>query len=413
MRGFSPLRRLMQAFIEEHELTVAEYASSQQVSYTYSRGGNFSHIDHILIPRTLSGNLLCCKIIPPTADNLSPHLPITCTLNTWFCLASTSTSSAHSSSMRTRFILDWRSMDRNSHYSDLLAGYLSALPLHQSPVDLDAGITKAVHRAAKEAGCLRRWRPPKPWWTPAIAKARDCARYWHKLWLSSSQPWASSIFEHYREARRAYRRACRAAARSVPNQEAQLLSCLRKRGQLRRFWSRVERARRGCLRSNSSCTAEEFASHYSSLTEDAVLTAEQRAIVASVWKYAERLFVVALPERRVSAAEADCLILRLSRGKAPGPDGVTVEHFFYGRSSVMLKCLAQLLTICLSGGWVPSIFAKSTVVPLLKRSGLDPNVLENYRPISLTTVASKLLELILLDELQYLCLSHMLFSSVL
>ena len=46
------------------------------------------------------------------------------------------------------------------------------------------------------------------------------------------------------------------------------------------------------------------------------------------------------------------------------------------------------------------------VVPLLKRSGLDPNVLENYRPISLTTVASKLLELILLDELQLMFKPH-------
>ena len=53
------------------------------------------------------------------------------------------------------------------------------------------------------------------------------------------------------------------------------------------------------------------------------------------------------------------------------------------------------------------------VVPLLKRSGLDPNVLENYRPISLTTVASKLLELILQDELQLMFKPHALqFGSV-
>ena len=46
-----------------------------------------------------------------------------------------------------------------------------------------------------------------------------------------------------------------------------------------------------------------------------------------------------------------------------------------------------------------SSFTESAVVPLLKNSQLDRNCLDNYRPISITTCASKLLELLILDEL--------------
>ena len=38
-------------------------------------------------------------------------------------------------------------------------------------------------------------------------------------------------------------------------------------------------------------------------------------------------------------------------------------------------------------------------MPLLKKPSLDPNCLDNYRPITITTCASKMLELLILDEL--------------
>ena len=103
--------------------------------------------------------------------------------------------------------------------------------------------------------------------------------------------------------------------------------------------------------------------------------------------------------RVVSPEEVSVLLRRLKRGAAPGIDHITVEHLLHGESQILLLAIARLLTACFATLSVPDTFSASVVTPLLKKSGLDPNLLDNYRPISLTTTMSKLLECFLLCEL--------------
>ena len=44
---------------------------------------------------------------------------------------------------------------------------------------------------------------------------------------------------------------------------------------------------------------------------------------------------------------------------------------------------------------VPNILAVGTIVPIYKKPGTNPNVPENYRPITVSSVYSKLVELFL------------------
>ena len=102
----------------------------------------------------------------------------------------------------------------------------------------------------------------------------------------------------------------------------------------------------------------------------------------------------------ISQEQVAGLLRRLHPGKAPGVDGVTPEHLLFGSTPTLRAALARLLTGCLSQCTVPVSFSESVVVPLLKNPRLDQNCLDNYRPISITTSTSKLLELLILDELQ-------------
>ena len=401
LRGFSPLSRLTQTLLEDHDLIVAEYLFDQQVRYTYARGGNHTHIDHIVVPRSLVQSVRKCSILAPEVENLSPHLPILCRLSIDFHAERDAESRPSSADSTRRFVLDWRSPSRNEAYRNALASRLSTvLPTCLTPDELDKAITDAAHDAAMSSGCLRRMHPPKPWWSPSIARARDRARFWHHLWKSSGLSHQSTVYACYQEARRSYRRARIVAARSVPDNEARLLSMLRKGGQLRPFWARVERARRSGLRTCSKRSASDFALHFGTPVEDTRITPTHLSILNSVSARASQLSSTALPDRSVTTSMVNKLLTRLKRGKAPGPDGITAEHLLYGLSPALLEALSRLLTLCLSDGSVPSSFLSSTVVPLLKHSGLDHEVLENYRPISLTTTTSKLLEMVLLDELR-------------
>ena len=54
--------------------------------------------------------------------------------------------------------------------------------------------------------------------------------------------------------------------------------------------------------------------------------------------------------------------------------------------------ILYMINQSLSTGTVPSTFKVAVITPLLKKTNLDPEVLQNYRPISNLPFLSKLLE---------------------
>jgi len=64
----------------------------------------------------------------------------------------------------------------------------------------------------------------------------------------------------------------------------------------------------------------------------------------------------------------------------------------------MIDLLSDLYSIILSMNIVPDIFKRGVVVPIPKKSSLNPNKAENYRPITLSSPLSKLIELLIIPD---------------
>ena len=169
---------------------------------------------------------------------------------------------------------------------------------------------------------------------------------------------------------------------------------------IKAFWRRVELARRGSATSHSALTADDFQAHFGPIhADDETLSAEQEEVCGRVATMMTHAQSNPGADRLITAEHVARMIPELNRDASPGPDGVTAEHLVYGSSPELLRTLAALLTACLDQMCVPTNFTCSTVVPLIKKNGLDPDCPDNYRPISLVSTVSKLLELILLDEI--------------
>jgi len=56
-----------------------------------------------------------------------------------------------------------------------------------------------------------------------------------------------------------------------------------------------------------------------------------------------------------------------------------------------------MFTLCIRFGVVPSSFGKGLLIPILKKPTLDPSVPKNYRPVTISSTLSKILELYMLD----------------
>lgn len=90
----------------------------------------------------------------------------------------------------------------------------------------------------------------------------------------------------------------------------------------------------------------------------------------------------------------------------------------YGINSKILKSilyyivspLTSLFNMCLASGIYPSCLKKSRVVPIYKKG--DTNLLNNYRPVSITPIFSKVLENALRTQIVAHFESHALFNSV-
>ncbi|KAM9561826.1 uncharacterized protein ACWYII_025626 [Salvelinus alpinus] len=68
-------------------------------------------------------------------------------------------------------------------------------------------------------------------------------------------------------------------------------------------------------------------------------------------------------------------------------------------SGDLLPYLTSLINSSLTAGYVPSVFKRARVAPLLKKPTLDPSDVNNYRPVSLLSFLSKTLERAVLGQL--------------
>jgi hypothetical protein len=91
-------------------------------------------------------------------------------------------------------------------------------------------------------------------------------------------------------------------------------------------------------------------------------------------------------------------IVKLNRGVAAGCDGVSAEHLRYGLSEALCNALANVYSIMLSHCVIPDVLQTGIIIPILKKASLDANVPASYRPVTISSVHSKLVEMLLLPE---------------
>jgi len=86
---------------------------------------------------------------------------------------------------------------------------------------------------------------------------------------------------------------------------------------------------------------------------------------------------------------------KLKHGKAPGLDGITVEHIVNCHPVVIVQ-LSCMFNCMLQLGYVPDSFGTGVILPLVKNSDGDTGSSDNYRGITLSPILSKLFELCML-----------------
>ena len=70
----------------------------------------------------------------------------------------------------------------------------------------------------------------------------------------------------------------------------------------------------------------------------------------------------------------------------PFPSKLLMSHL-----PTIIDTIMHIINLCLSTSVFPASFKSAVVLPLIMKPGLDPQVFENYRPVSNLSLLSKLI----------------------
>jgi hypothetical protein len=133
------------------------------------------------------------------------------------------------------------------------------------------------------------------------------------------------------------------------------------------------------------------------MTDDNVLTDDQKKVSDTVKLHAQQKSGHAM-DVEIDPASIMSVLKNMKQGTAPGADGVTVEHLIHGFSSELCTVLADFYSSIFSSASVPRVFCSGVIIPILKKPSSDPNITSNFRPITLSSVFSKLAELLMIPH---------------
>ena len=188
------------------------------------------------------------------------------------------------------------------------------------------------------------------------------------------------------------------------------------------FWNKLKS--NNYNKTNSKLMPEDLANHYNSTMTDKIqLTPEQERISQTVKAKAAILScictnkktthyandctvcgyigkVIDLSNHNMAPTESGIIgaIKSLKKSPSSGYDGITVSHLFYAISDPLIKVLYELYSAIITTSTVPDTFAVGIIVPILKKATLCSNDPNNYRPITLSSVHSKIVELSLIPQ---------------
>ncbi|KAK3570671.1 hypothetical protein QTP86_024757, partial [Hemibagrus guttatus] len=148
--------------------------------------------------------------------------------------------------------------------------------------------------------------------------------------------------------------------------------------------------------SPSSLTAEDFATFYTEKIER--ICQAFTSLPTSSTSHSQHSTTPSLTQLSTVAAEE---VLQITRSCNPTtcPLDPIPSAMLQTISPDLLPFITTVINGSLTSGHVPTVFKKAKVIPVLKKPALDPSDISNYRPVSLLSFLSKILERVVCNQL--------------
>jgi hypothetical protein len=391
-------------------------ASAETVTYYNPSLGCSSRIDHFFVSSNIRAAVSNVCIID-SGINLSDHRPVVCGFRFAEFQNVSHTPPIKSSTpvLSTYAAWRWDKSDLTAYYEatrvELNKVSLPALcaccnngcnqAAHQQAInEYYKAIVQAIHNAAVATIVRIQSSSVKPFWNDELNHLKSDSIFWHNLWLDAGRPSSGVLHRIKSSCKYKYKLAVRDAYIVFENQYDDLLykHFLNKRPtEFWKVWHNKFANKISSTITFPDCSSEtdvanKFAAHLGSIYYNSGDN------VAAVDHFEQQRHLHEIPRSAppLSVELLERCLNRLHKGKASGPDELTVEHIAYAHPSLIVQ-LKLLFSCIFSHAYVPEDFGAGIIVPLVKDKSGNLNDISNYRPITLTPIISKLFEHVLLD----------------
>ena len=405
-------------FCQDNNYQIADIQLLPSDSYTYvsSAWGSKSWLDHVVVSQDLLDSIQKISIHYDLSDD--DHIPLSVEINE----ADIPEIEAHVNNVD--FKLNWEKLSSREcdHYLELTDVFLDTISIPRAVYCTNINCEDVCHRTEintfyeEIVACLTRASEEafgqsastnyvcKPGWNDYVKDLYDKSRQSYSLWNGAGKPRSGPIFELHKR----NKVQCKRAIRFIKNHE----QSLRKEALAQKlsdrdpksFWKEVKLINNSRTPLPSSmegvCGAKNIAElwrkHFSDLFN--CLNSNNVSICKE-----EVLF--SYNDVVVSTDQLEDAIKKLDLNKACGLDGIYAEHLQYSsrRLLVLLSlCFTSLLTHCL----LPDNMMSVVLVPIIKDKSGKIMSKDNYRPIALASVLSKVIEVILCSRLEQVLITH-------
>ena len=235
----------------------------------------------------------------------------------------------------------------------------------------------------------------RPGWNDHVAKLHHSAREAFKLWRCNGKPRYGYMFDLMKTTRMRFKYALRELKHNENSLRRDALAS-KMIANPRSFWKNVKEINSykvplpnsvdGICGDKPVC--EMWMNHYKQLF-NCFGNTNNNVINKSNDIYTDII---------VSCEEVASAIMTLDNGKAVGLDQLSVEHL-KNSSERLLSLLSDMLSMCFIHGYLPDELMSVVLLPLVKDKNKRLSDKNNYRPIAIANVITKVLEVVILNRI--------------
>ena len=239
----------------------------------------------------------------------------------------------------------------------------------------------------------------KPGWADYVADLYEYSRQIRSLWLDNGKPRQGFISHEFHRSKLKFKYALRFINRNENALRKESLAKKMTNLSSNDFWKEIK------IINNSKTPLPCSIDNANSPEEITTLWENHFKNIFNCLNYikSDRVYNLSSSYDSVKVHNSEIfeIIKSLELNKSCGMDGIQAEHLKYASSK-----LIPLLSMCLSSmfvhGFLPQTLMSIILVPIIKNKAGNVNSRDNYRPIALASVLSKLIEKVILNRTEHL-----------